>query len=163
MVEVNLDPATGEGTIVLKPNNSASWRVNSRLVASLALLAGAISLGFLWLGLWLVLPFSGLEVLLVYAALYLCVSNNNRTEVITFERDRVIVERGRRFVEHKNEYQRAWSTIFVRQPDFRGHLKKIFIRSYGKEDELGAFLNKNDREQLIRALKHAVYSRPVAA
>ena len=158
MVQANLDPATGHGTIVLKPNNSESWRVNSLVVASLAFVSGIISLWFLWQGLWMILPFSGLEVVALYIALYVCMCNNIRTEVITFESDRVIVERGKRFVEQKQEYQRAWSKIFVRQPDFRGHLKKIFIRSYGKEDELGAFLNKSDREQLIKALKHAVYS-----
>lgn len=158
MVESNLDPSTGEGTIVLKPNNSESWRVNKLLLISLALLSGMISLGFMWLGLWLVFPFSGLEMIALYAALYVCVCRNRKTEVITFERDRVIVESGRRFVERKQEYQRAWSKILVRQPDFRGHLKRIFIRSHGREQELGAFLNHSDRDRLIRVLKQAVYS-----
>ncbi len=158
MVQENLNPETGEGQIILKPNDSESWQVNTRVALSLAIVSGIISLWFLWLGMWMILPFCGLEIAAVYTALYLCKCNNTRTEVIIFERDKVIIERGRRFAQTRKVYQRAWSKIFVRHPGWRGHLKKIFIRSHGKEQELGAFLNKQDRDALINALKHAVYN-----
>lgn len=157
MVQANIDSSTGVGTIVLRPNNSESWRVNKLVVASLACISGMIALWFLWQGLWMVLPFSGLELLWLYLALCLCMRNNIRTEVIVFEDDKVTIERGKRFIEEKSEYPRAWSTILVRQPPFRGHLKQIFIRSHGKEQELGAFLSKSDRETLIQALRRAIY------
>ena len=157
MVTANINSSTGEGIIILRPNNSASWRFNMAIVTSLAFLAGIISLFFVLQGLWLILPFSGLELVCVYAALFACVNNNIRIEVIIFDKDKVTIERGRRFAESKWEYNRAWSKILVKQPEFRGHMKQIFIRSYGKEQELGAFLNKSDRESLIKNLKHVVY------
>lgn len=158
MVTADINSSTGEGIIILRPNNSASWRFNLVIIGSLAAIAVVISLWFLVHGLWLILPFSGLELLCVYAALFACVSNNTTTEVIIFDKNRVTVERGKRFAEDKREYNRAWSKIFIRQPAFRGHMKQIFIRSYGKEQELGAFLNRSDREALIKSLKHVVYS-----
>ena len=157
MVTANINPSTGEGTIILKPNNSGSWRFNLMVIGSLAVIAFIISAWFVYQGLWMILPFSGLELVCVYAGLYLCVNNNTRTEVIKFDKDTVIIERGRRFVETKFEYRRAWSKIFIKQPRFRGHMKKIFIRSYGKEQELGAFLNKSDKNILIKNLRHVVY------
>lgn len=157
MVSADINPDTGEGIIVLKPNNSGTWRFNIFIIATLTFIAILISTYFLLQGMWLILPFSGLEIAAVYAVLYFSVRKNNLTEVIIFDKDKVVVETGRYHAEHKQEFNRAWSKIFVEQPSFRGHLKKILIRSYGKEQELGAFLNKYDRDILIKNLKHAVY------
>lgn len=158
MVTADINPDTGTGMIVLRPNNSSTWRFNMLVVASLAFVAFCISMFFLLQGLWMVLPFSGLEILFLIWALSCCVNNNITTEVITFDNDTVMVERGRRFAENRWEYNRAWSKIFVKQPDYRGHMKKIFIRSHGKELELGSFLNREDRELLIKQLKVLVYA-----
>ena len=158
MVTTELDPDTGEGHIVLTPNNSATWRFNMAVWASLAFIAACISTIFLFMGLWLVFPFSGLEVLALYAGLHYVASRNGKTEAITFRDDKVIIEKGRNCSERIWEYQRSWAKIFVKSPAFRGYPKRIFIRSHGNELELGEFLNKQDKERLIRKLKKLVYA-----
>ncbi len=158
MISTDYNDNTGDGIIVLTPNNSATWRFNLLIVTSLGIILLCMSLYFVLQGLWLILPFSGLEVIALISALYYCVYNNITTEVIIFDGDTVIIERGHHHVEDRYEYNRAWSTIFVRQPKYRGHMKKIFIRSHGREQELGAFLNKADRELFIKSLKHVIYS-----
>ena len=158
MVQTEINQATGNGSIVLTPNNSASWRFNMTVLASLGFILSLISVFFLIQGLWLILPFSGLEILALFSGLYLCVRANASIEVITFRDHVVTVERGHKTIEKSWEYPRSWSKIFVRKPAFRGHPKKIFIRSHGKELELGAFLNNNDKDLLIKKLKHLVYS-----
>lgn len=158
MVKTDFDDATGAGMIVLRPNNSASWRDNVMFTLSLGTIMLVMAVFFFMQGLWMILPFSGLEIGALFAGLYYVTHKNNRTEVIIFDKEKVTIERGHRQVEDTYEYQRAWSTIFVQEPEHRGHLKKIFIRSYGKELELGSFLNKDDREALIRSLKHVVYA-----
>ncbi|MGB5396902.1 MAG: DUF2244 domain-containing protein [Gammaproteobacteria bacterium] len=157
MVQTEINQASGNGSIVLTPNNSASWRFNMLVLASLGFILGMISVFFLIQGLWLILPFSGLEILALFSGLYLCVRANITIEVITFGDHVVRVERGRKSIEQSWEYPRSWSKIFVRNPQYRGHPKKIFIRSHGKELELGAFLNKRDKDLLIKKLKHLVY------
>jgi uncharacterized membrane protein len=157
MVQTNFDLTSRNGSIILTPNNSATWNFNMWIWSSLALLSGGIAAGFLWQGLWLILPFSGLEILALYTGLYLCVRANFTIEVITFKDDLVTIERGHKAVEKTWEYQRSWAKIFVHIPEIRGYPKKIFIRSHGKQLELGAFLNKKDKEVLIRNLKHIVY------
>lgn len=158
MVQANINQDTGNGVIILTPNNSATWGFNMAVLGSLAAIAGVISIFFLIQGLWMILPFSGLEILALYAGLYLCVRTNFTTEVITFEDHTVTVQRGRKAIENSWEYQRSWAKIFVQKPPFRGYPKKIVIRSHGKELEIGAFLNKEDKENLITKLKRVVYA-----
>jgi uncharacterized membrane protein len=157
MVRAEIDQNTGTGTIVLSPNNSASWRFNMMFIASQAVIASVIAILFLLDGLWLILPFSGLEILALFSGLYLVVRNNFTTEVLTFKDHVLTVERGHSIIENSWEYQRLWTKIFVRDPAFRGHPRKIVIRSHGKELEINAFLNKSDKEVLIKKLKRIIY------
>lgn len=158
MVETRINEATGLATIVLKPNNSSSWQFNMQILASLAVIVFLLSSYFAFQGLWLVFPFSGLMILSLYICLYLRVRDNIKTEVITFDESTVIVERGSYHAEKTWKYHRLWTKIFVEKPSLRGRPKKIYIRSHGKELELGSFLNKKDKEILIKDLKSAVYA-----
>lgn len=157
MVQADINKNTGNGTLVLKPNNSATWQFNVIVISSLALFTFLIAGIFLIQGLWLILPFSGLEIILLYLGLSICVHANTTTEVIIFHDNTVVIEKGHTHPEHSWEYQRSWAKIFVKSPEHRGHPKRIFIRSHGKELELGAFLNKQDKENFISKLKNIVY------
>lgn len=158
MIETNINESTGSATIVLRPNNSASWQFNMMVVGSLALIGFCISTYFALQGLWLIFPFAGLEVGFLFACLYLRMRANINTEVITFDKDTVVVERGCYHAEQSWRYHRVWAKIFVRKPLARGRAKQVFIRSHGKELELGSFLNKQDKEILIKDLRHVVYA-----
>ena len=157
MVYSEFNPETGHGYIVLKPNNSATWRFNMMVVASLALLGALISTFFLLQGLWLIVPFSGLEVLALLGCLYLCARSNIQTEVIKFSPDKVIIEQGRTFAEKTWEYHRIWAKIFVRKHRLKGHPDQVVIRSHGQEVELGSFLNSDDKETLVKKLRNIIY------
>ncbi len=158
MVTTSINESTGSAVIVLKPNNSSSWKFNLQIVASLAFIAFCISSYFALQGLWLIFPFAGLEIGFLFTCLYLRLRANIHTEVITFDEDTVIIERGCYRVEKTWKYHRVWAKIFVKNPITRGYPKQIFIRSHGKEIELGSFLNKKDKEILIKDLKNIVYT-----
>ncbi len=158
MVETSINENTGLTTIVLKPNNSASWQFNMLILGSLAFILFFISAYYALLGLWLFFPFSGLEIFVLFTCLYLRARANNSTEIITFDQTTVVVERGRYHAEKSWKYHRLWTKIFVKQPTIRGYPKRIYIRSHGKELELGSFLNKQDKEILIKDLKNIIYA-----
>jgi uncharacterized membrane protein len=158
MVETSINKNTGLATIVLKPNNSASWQFNMIIFGSLAFVTFVISTYFALLGLWLIFPFAGLEFIFLFICLYLRVHANITTEVITFDENTVLVERGSYYAEKSWKYHRLWTKIFVKKPGILGHPKRVFIRSHGKELELGSFLNQQDKEILIKDLKSVVYS-----
>ena len=158
MVETSINENTGLAVIVLRPNNSASWRFNMLIVASLAFIAFCLSTYLALQGLWVVFPFAVLEIGFLFICLYLRLRANINTEVITFDEGTVVVERGSYHAEKTWKYHRIWAKIYVKKPVTRGYPKQIFIRSHGKELELGSFLNKKDKEILIKDLKHIVYS-----
>ncbi len=106
----------------------------------------------------MIFPFSGLEIAILVYCLYTRLKANIEMEVITFDDDAVVIERGYRVAEKSWKYHRLWAKIFVKKPPFRGYPKRVFIRSHGKELELGAFLNKKDKERLIKDLKNVVYA-----
>ena len=158
MVETSINKNTGLATIVLRPNHSASWQMNMLIVGSLAFIALCISSYFALQGLWLVFPFAGLEIGFLFFCLYLRIRANINTEVITFDENTVLIERGSYHAEDSWEYHRLWTKVFVKKPVIRGYPKQIFIRSHGKELELGSFLNKQDKEILIKDLKNVIYA-----
>ena len=129
-----------------------------QVVASLAFIAFCLSIYLALQGLWVVFPFAVLEIGFLFICLYLRLRANINTEVITFDENSVIVERGCYHAEKTWKYHRMWAKIFVKKPVTRGFPKQIFIRSHGKELELGSFLNKKDKEILIEDLKHIVYA-----
>ncbi len=158
MVETSINQNTGSATIILKPNNSSSWQFNMKIVASLAFIAFIIASIFALHGFWLIFPFAGLEVGFVFICLYLRLRANIKTEVITFDEYTVFIERGCYHAENSWKYDRVWTKIFVKNPITWGYPKQVFIRSHGKELELGSFLNKKDKEILIKDLKNVVYA-----
>ncbi len=157
MVQTNINTNTGNGVIILKPNNSATWSFNMKVLMSLGILAFFISMGFLMQGLWMILPFSGLELLALFSCLYFCVRENIRAEVITFTNDKVIIEQGRRFAEKSWEYHRLWAKIFVGRDSNTHQPRTIVIRSHGRETELGSFLNGEDKDALVKKLHKLIY------
>jgi len=158
MVETSINENTGLTTIVLKPNNSASWQFNMLIFGCLTLILFSISIYFATLGLWLIFPFAGLEVIVLFVCMYLRVRANNSKEIITFDETTVVVERGYYHAEKSWKYHRMLTKVFVKQPVIRGYPKQIYIRSHGKELELGSFLNKQDKDILINNLKDIMYA-----
>lgn len=158
MVKTSTDVNTGRSTIVLRPNNSASWQFNLIIVSSLAFIAFCISTFYALQGLWLIFPLAALEISFLLFCLYLRQRANNKTEIITFDETTVIVERGYHYAEQSWKYHRIWTKIFIERPSPRSHQKQVFIRSHGKQLELGSFLNKQDKDILIKDLKTVVYA-----
>lgn len=158
MVVTSFNKQTGLTTIVLEPNNSASWQVNMAMFALMTVFLIIISSYFALLGLWMVFPFAGLEVVVFFICLYLRVRANHSKEIITFDDTTVVVERGYNYAEESWKYQRLLTRVFVKQPVFRGHPKQIYIRSLDSQLELGSFLNKKDKEILIKDLSSIIYA-----
>ena len=108
------------------------------------------------MGAWVILPFSGIEILALTIALYVLARRNARQEVITVDKDQVIIERGITSPAENWRYQRLWSSFHVEKPAGTWSSPIISIRSHGKHLELGTFLNRRDKIKLINTLKYIV-------
>ena len=156
MVLTEIDDATNTGVIVLRPNKSWSWRANILFLCVFVAISLTISTGFLFVGAWLILPFSILEISFVSACLYYCVRQCSRQEVITVSNHEVIVEAGVKEPNNQKTFQRAWAKFFVQKPQRPWESLTLSIRSHGQTTEIGSFLNRTDKENLVSQLRRVV-------
>lgn len=131
----------------LCPNRSRTWSQTKRLLIVIAMLHGSIAMLFAWQGLWLVGPFSGLEVAAIWAGLYCCSRATYRRELIVVQDERVIVLRGRGRLQSRDEVVRAWARLRWQSVRERGR-SCLQLGSHGRFFEIGAFLVEAERQQL---------------
>lgn len=137
---------------ILRPNCSLSWRGMQVFLAFMALILGAIGAWFTLLGFWLVLPFAGLELLLLACAFYLVARRGQVREVISIDQDSVHVEKGRRYPEKQCTLARGWARVVLERCPKQWYPSRLLIRSHGRAVEVGTFLNEEERRRLAEEL-----------
>jgi len=148
---LNSDGITGH--ILIEPNRPISWRDNMRFIKWFALVSFIIALVAMLRGFLLVMPYSGLEVIFVSACLYLVYKHYTICQVIYFTDDSVIIESGKYHAENRVEYQRHWSKFLIDNKD-NHTIPRLRISSKGKQTEIGAFLNYQDKLILIDLIRN---------
>ena len=130
-----------------------SWRQNLLLLGLITLLSLAIAVGFYLAGAKVILPFSILEVIALFAGIYYCAWQRQRKELITFQEHQVTIQKGFYQPLSTHHYHRLWCQLIIREATHPWKAPSIHIRSHGKELELGSFLNRQDKLILIDRLK----------
>lgn len=143
-------------TFVISPNRAPPWHEIRVFFAAIAATSLAVATGFALMGFWPVLPFAGLELLGLGAALYVTARRAEIREVVSVNGDRIEVERGRGRPEQRWEFQRAWAQVALQRHRLRNHPSRLVIRSHGKEVELGRFLVEDERRRLASELRNAI-------
>lgn len=143
---------------LIRPNCSLPWRNVVRFYAGIFIVSFGIAIAFALKGAWLVLPFAGLEMLVLGGALYTVSRRAARWQEISIREDRIeIVEHARKQVCLQS-FQRAWAQVVHEPAPIRGHASRLAIRSHGRSAEVGACLNEEEKrylaEQLHRALRY---------
>jgi uncharacterized membrane protein len=148
--------ATNMGTVItLQPNRSATW---AELRLFLFLICGTtLAVGLFWafVGLWAILPFSGLEAALVAFVLYRVCQATYQRQVITCSPEAVIVQFGTQFPKRSWTLERARTRITVSTPRHPLDAPELRIYDQLNSIELGRFLNKDDKTLALQALKSA--------
>lgn len=151
--------AISENTLsrfVVMPNCSMSWQENKVFIASLAFISFSIAGLFALQGFWMILPFAGLEILMLTGILYWSGLQATHREIISIQANNVHIVVGRRKSKHVYEFQRAWTTVELRPPTLPNRHKRLVMSSKGKELELGACLTEQEREDLAVSLRKAL-------
>lgn len=161
MVAAERDAGTADCCVVIRPNCSLSWRGTVAVFSSISLVSLVIALGFLAQGYWLILPFAGLELALLGAALYLTAWRSLQREVISIRGAEIAVERGHRQPEQTQTFPRSWVRIELTRPQHRGYPTRLLLRSHGREMEIGSCLNESERCRLAEDLRRWVCLAPV--
>jgi uncharacterized membrane protein len=153
MVVTDINETNRTGTIILRPNHSWSWQANVLFLSFLMAVSMIIAFGFLFVGAWVILPFSILEMTVVALCIHHCVKQCKRQEVITISDYEVKVERGIKGPSQIQTFIRTWATWRVHKPRHPWDPVSLAIRSHGQELEIGSFLNRRDKTYLVSQLK----------
>ena len=156
MVSVSKFDSSDSFRFVLSPNCSISWRELVLFYIFTCVVALAIGIFFTLQGLWLVLPFSGLEMLALGFALYLTSRKVNRKEVITLDQRRTRVEKGVQRIDQSWEFETPWIRLIDEPAGRLGRVRKLAIGSHGNYVEVGEFLDKSEKDRLAFQLKDCI-------
>ena len=156
MFDMHVDDTGETARIVVRPNQSMSWHGNLMLLASLGIVTFSIAIGFALQGLWLVLPFAGLEVLLVGIGLYATCRRLSRSEVISVSPYTVSIESGIRRPEHSYRLHRCWARVDLCLGRTRSEPTRLLVGSHGKAVEVGVSLTDSERSRLAVELRRLI-------
>ncbi|MGH8714156.1 MAG: DUF2244 domain-containing protein [Casimicrobiaceae bacterium] len=131
------------------------------LFASLCVLSFGFASMFAALGAWMVLPYSALEMAVLFWAFHRLERGVADWERITVRGDRVIVESERAGVRTEQVFNRHWLHIELEEQEF-GRAPALALRYAGKRTVFGAALPVDERIRLSRDLRRllAAAGRP---
>lgn len=143
---------------IIRPNHSMNARHSAVFVICLAALSLTIALSFFSVGLWLVLPFAGLEVLAVGVAIGYSIKRSRGYEwIVVTDRDVAIIksELGK---SQRYNFQRYWTQVRLEDAPSRLQPRRLLVGSHGRFIEIGRDFVGRDRENFAVRLTEAVRS-----
>ena len=150
--------------IVLTPNRSMSWRGNQYFILSLLLLSGGIGVGFALLGAWVILPFAGLEILMLSGSLYYVSWKLNYRQVIKLTHDRLTIEKGYYSPKKIWQFKREDAALTIEPQQHPWDTPTIRLQHKHEVIVIGEFLSQADHKHLVASLRDAgLHARSQAA
>lgn len=139
--------------IELMPNQSLSGF--HRIFFFIILFGTCLVIGifFFFMGATLVLPFAGLEIMLVSIGFYLNFKWSRQKEVISISPELVKVEKGSLIKNFEWQEFRAFVKLDVQHND---KSKDLYFVSKGKRIKIGDFLNNDEKDSLITELTNII-------
>lgn len=141
--------------ITVRPNRSLTPHGMMFLLAGLNVIVLTVGVGFTLVGAWPILPFAGLEMVLVSAVVYRLWRHSDDHEAIEIERDRVRVKRRRGSWEWSADFQRYWTQVRL-EPRRGRQPSRLKLGSHGRYVTIAADVNEDERVSLSSALKTAL-------
>jgi uncharacterized membrane protein len=158
MVATYFDHHDCSRRFLIRPNCSLRWREVVRFYLAMVVVSFGIAVAFALQGAWLVLPFAGLEMAVLGAALYLVARRSYRWQVVSVHTDRIEIAEHGRGQQRLETFQRAWARVRLQPAAIQGHPSRLTIGSHGRRVEIGGCLNEDDKKYLAHELSLAVRS-----
>jgi uncharacterized membrane protein len=142
--------------LLLSPNRSIGWRDLVLFYLFMCLLSLAVGVFFAVQGLWLILPFSGLEMFVLGIALYVVSRQTNRRQVIIFDNSKVRIEKGAYHCDQSWEFNADWVRLHYQITGEIYSARKLELECRGSYVEVGEFLNNIEKDTLAFQLKNCI-------
>ena len=136
---------------IARPNRSLTPAVRRGLIGLILAANTLIGLGFWLAGAWPVLPFAGLELLLLFVALRALARRDAAFESIRLEGDRLTVTRHLPEGESCDRFHAGWARVSLEgePPD----VPLVCIRSHGRRARVGVLMTPAQRHLLAMDLR----------
>lgn len=142
--------------IIARPNRSATWRTNLRVLLALCVPSLGAAIGFALLGAWPILPFAGLELLALAGALYYVNWKLQYRHVITVSNSSVRVDKGYYAPRQSWQFSRHGAGLAITPEQHPWEGPELSLHDCNECVRLGEFLNRDDCLQLIALLKQEI-------
>lgn len=142
--------AVSQPKIIMRRHKAAQSSVKIVFLC-LGTVTMSIAIGFAAYGLWLVLPYAGLECLALGVAYFWLKKQANDYEIIYLENDQVVLESNFSDVYQKITFNRYWIQISLETT--KTNRVKIYVGSHGNRVEVGRLLPSVKKRQLMNQIK----------
>jgi len=144
--------------VVSRRNDSLGSRGRWRIFAALCTLSFGLAIAFAAFGAWLVLPYSALEMGVLFLAFSWIGRHAADWERLSVQGDRVIVEREQAGVLTRHEFNRYWTRLESDIGEF-GRVPRLALCSAGERVSFGDELSATQREDVAKELRRALAAR----
>jgi len=103
-----------------------------------------------------VLPFAGLEMLLLGAALRISLARRNHRQTIVISESDVAVQSKIGKLDSEVVFPRHWAQVKLRRSTSRLHPSRLVIESHGRQCAVGDFLTEEERRGLYGKLSKLI-------
>lgn len=148
---------------MIRPNRSLSLRGMIWLFLAYIGLMSVIALALLGTGAWMVLPFAGLEAVVIATIFYYLVyRHTDDHELVTIDGETLSIIKREGRSRSRNVLPRYWTKLKLERSSHHWYPSRLLLRSYGRSVEIGAGIREQDRhalaEQLKTMLGHTAYT-----
>lgn len=145
--------------LVIGPNASLSARQAWWFMGWMCTVSLSIGGFFALQGLWPILPFAGLELAALGAALAVSLRRNRYREVVTFDGEVIRVEVGEvgRGAGLSVELQRGATRVLLEPGPYRNSPTELLLSCRGQWLQLGRCLTDGERERLAARMRELIH------
>lgn len=141
---------------VIQPNRSLSDQGRRYLLCAIGLLMGLVTLRFMLLGGWMVLPFMLAELVVLLLAFSIVGRKCRIVERVVIKDDQLTIHHEEDDQPRNWSFSLHWVNVDLKQGAYPSHGSRLLIGSHGKWVELAGFLTNSERESLSKAIRQAV-------
>lgn len=155
VVDSSVEQAEGV-RLTITTDTAMTWRGLKLAFLLILSFSALITAYFVAIGAWMVLPFAGLEMLVLGVGFYLSACCGLRREEIELRRDRIRVRSGAHRLESECELARHWTRVILQQDPSGWYPSRLWLRAHGVAIEIGRRLSEDERRALAAELKRHI-------
>jgi uncharacterized membrane protein len=155
---VKVEHHNDDTRVYLIPNRSATWRQNQCATGILGAMTLAVATFWSLQGFWLILPFAGLEVALLWFLSYKVCSAAYHQQVVLFTQNGIEVQWGQRFLKKRWRFDRRTAELEVVRPHHSESPQRLLLKDGDQTLAVADKLNKADVKQALDAFRSLGFS-----